>query len=95
MNFEPGLEYVLKQLLEDGQCFILNKYRVDQQCCPGWSLDFLAIPAIYTKLKLIAHKFKIYVTSDLAKKSGVVSGWTPDDFRRDNIAGPHGTAVIR
>jgi hypothetical protein len=33
----------------------------------------LIIPAIYTKFKLIAHKFNIHmagITSDLAKKSG-------------------------
>ena len=34
------------------------------------------------------------ITSDLAKKSGdhprAVSGGSPNDFRRDNIAGPHG-----
>ena len=50
-------------------------YRVDQQCCPG------------------GNRFNIYmagITSDLAKKSGDLSGWSPDNFRRDNIAGPHG-----
>ena len=35
--------------------------------------------------------------SDLAKKSGDplrrVSGGSPDNFRRDNIAGPHGNNV--
>ena len=34
------------------------------------------------------------ITSDLTNKPGdqprVVSGWSPDDFRRDNIACPHG-----
>jgi hypothetical protein len=34
------------------------------------------------------------ITSDLAKKSGDpprgFSGGSPDDFRWDNIAGPHG-----
>jgi hypothetical protein len=65
-----------------------------------WSLDFLAkslvILSIYTKFKLIAHKFNVYmagITIDLAKKSGdhpqVVSGWSPDD----NIAGPHNIPI--
>ena len=35
------------------------------------------------------------ITNDLAQKSGDppggVPGGSPDDFRRDNIAGPHGT----
>ena len=56
----------------------------------------LVIPAIYTKFKLIDHKFKlefcIYIdgiTSDLAKKSR-----DSPDFRRDNIAGPHGSREL-
>ena len=72
---------------------------MDQLCCPagglwvvsGWSPDFLAkslvVTAIYMKFKLIDHKFNVYmagITSDLA------SWWSLDDFRRDNIAGPHG-----
>ena len=32
--------------------------------------------------------------SDLAKKSGDPPGVSPDDFRRDNIAGSHGRYVI-
>ena len=43
----------------------------------------LVIPAIYTKFKLMAHKFKL-------KFCMRVSGGSPDDFRRDNIAGSHG-----
>ena len=38
------------------------------------------------------------ITSELAKKSGDppqgVSGGSPDDFCRDNIAGPHGTQSV-
>ena len=67
--------------------------------------DFLAkslvIAAIYTNFKLIAHKFNVCmagITSYLAKKSGdylwVLSGWSPDDFRLDNIAGPHGILIM-
>ena len=59
----------------------------------GWSPDFLAkslvIQAIYTKFKLIAHKFNVYlvgITSDLVKKSAgglqVVSGWSPSGLRK-------------
>ena len=57
----------------------------------GGSPDFLAkslvVPVIYMKFKLIDHKFNVYmagITNDLA------SWCSPDDFRRDNIAGPHG-----
>ena len=78
----------------------LHAYRVTQQCCPGgnrpetprrpsagglrifWAKS-LVIPAIYTKFKLMAHKFKL-------KFCMRVSGGSPDDFRRDNIAGSHG-----
>ena len=68
----------------------------------GWSPDFLAkprvIPAVYT-LNLWAINLNfVYmagITSDLAKKSGhhpeTTSRWSLNDFRLDNIAGPHGT----
>jgi hypothetical protein len=48
-----------------------------------------------------AHNCKLIwlELNDLSKKSGdhlrVVSGWSPDDFRWDNIAGPHGTSCFK
>ena len=33
------------------------------------------------------------ITSDLAKKSGDPPRGSPDDFRRDNVAGPHGISL--
>ena len=85
---------------------LIYVYRVNQQCCPGgncpetlrgWCPDILA-----KSLANPENSFNFFIiiilsgfTSDLAKKSGDpprgVSGGSPDDFRRDIIAGPHGT----
>jgi hypothetical protein len=60
-------------------------------------MDFLAkslvIPAIYTKFKLITHKFMIYPikSGDLPWR---VSGGSPDSFRQDNIPGSHGISAL-
>ena len=68
----------------------LKLYPVDRQYCSGgnhpevskWSQDCLAkslvIPALYTKFKLISHKFNIYmagIVSDLAKNLGWSQFW--------------------
>ena len=81
-------------------------YRVAQQCCPGGNrpetprrpsagglrifwVKSLVILAIYTKIKL-KFVYMAVITSDLAQKIRRPSAGSPDDFRRDNIAGPHG-----
>ena len=54
----------------------------------------LVIPAIYTKFNLtnlsLNFVYMAGITSDLAKNPETPRGGSPDDFRRDNIAGPHG-----
>ena len=67
--------------------------------------DFLAksmvVPAIFTKFKLIAHKFKLafciydwnyqWFSQKIQRPPrGGSPGGSPDDFRQDNIDGPHG-----
>ena len=84
-----------------------RKYRLDQQCCPGgnhpettrsWSLNCFAkslvIPTIHVLIKVVSL-FHTYGWNYqwFTKKSGD-DGWSADNFRRENIAGPHGTYFL-
>ena len=79
-----------------------HNYRMNQQCCPGgnrlettWKLTG---NSSHTSVKFVNNKLKfcIYGWNCLwfSTKSGdhteTTCGLPPDDFQRDNIAGPHG-----
>ena len=65
-------------------------YRVNQQCCPGkncpeWVSGGKSRQNFHFFLKILSG-----FANDSAKKSGDPQEGSLDNFRRDNIAGPHG-----
>ena len=105
---------VVTHLEKNYEVFSCDTYRVDQQCClsgdppetlrrgsPDFLAQSLVIPAIYTKFKLITHKFKLefciygwnyqWLRQKIRRPP---AGGSPDDFRRDNIAGPHSISYL-